>query len=177
LLKKIKAFYAYLLFYPTLFWTILLGRVLKVRNWWDEVDDNIILGAIPFSRDVRMLSDIGVKCIINLCAESEGPVHLYEKCNIDYFALPTTDFTCPGIENIEKGVSIIQQYQDKHEKVYVHCKAGRGRSATIVFCWLVCNKKYRIEEAMKLLISKRPHVNRKLYQRELVKEYIELNSN
>ncbi len=118
------------MFYPTLLWTILLGRVLKLRNWWDEVDDCVILGAIPFYSDVRSLKELGVKCIINLCAESEGPVALYEKYNIDYFALPTTDFTCPDIENIEKGVSIIQKYKDK--KVHVHCKAGRGSSATIV---------------------------------------------
>jgi atypical dual specificity phosphatase len=176
LLKKIKTFYAYLLYYPTLLWTILLGRVLKVRNWWDEVDYCIILGAIPFSSDVSSLKEMGVKCIVNLCAESTGPVALYKKYNIDYYALPTTDFTCPGIENIEKGVSIIQQYKDKDEKVYVHCKAGRGRSATIVFCWLVCYKHYDIEEAMRLLISKRPQVNKKLYRRETVKKYIELNS-
>lgn len=176
MLKKIKTFYAYLLFYPTLLWTILLGRVLKLRNWWDEVDDCVILGAIPFCSDVSSLKELGVKCIINLCAESEGPVALYEKYNIDYFALPTTDFTCPDIENIEKGVSIIQKYKDKDQKVYVHCKAGRGRSATIVYCWLVCCRKYSLEDAMELLIFKRPQVNRKLYKREIVKKYIEQNS-
>ncbi len=157
-----------------MFWTILLGRVLKLRNWWDEVDDCVILGAIPFYSDVRSLKELGVKCIINLCAESEGPVTLYEKYNIDYFALPTTDFTCPNIENIEKGVSIIQKYEN--QKVYVHCKAGRGRSATIVYCWLVCCRKYSLEHAMELLILKRPQVNRKLYKREIVKKYIEKNS-
>lgn len=162
------------MFYPTLLWTILLGRVLKLRNWWDEVDDCVILGAIPFYSDVRSLREMGVKCIINLCAESKGPVALYEKYNIDYYALPTTDFTCPNIENIEKGVSIIQKY--KNQKVYVHCKAGRGRSATIVYCWLVCCRKYSLEHAMELLIFKRPQVNRKLYKREIVKKYIEQNS-
>ena len=110
MLKKIKAYNAYLLFYPTLLSTILLGRVLNLRNWWDEVDDCIILGAIPFSSDVSTLKKLGVKCIINLCAESKGPVHLYKEYNIDYYQLPTSDFTWPGIENIGKGVSIIEEY-------------------------------------------------------------------
>jgi len=175
-LKKIIIFNAYLLFYPTLFWTIVLGRVLKLRNWWDEIDDCVILGAIPFNRDVSSLKEMGVKCIINLCAESEGPVRVYKEYNIDYFELPTADFTCPDIENIEKGVSIIEQYKNKNEKVYVHCKAGRGRSATIVFCWLVCSRKYSLDDAMELLISKRPQVNRELYKREIVKKYIKQNS-
>ena len=165
-----------MLFYPTLLWTVILSRVLNLRNWWDEIDDCIVLGAIPFSSDVSSLKKLGVRCIINLCAESEGPVHLYKKHNIDYFALPTPDFTCPSIENIEKGVSIIEQYKDKDVKIYVHCKAGRGRSATIVFCWLVCTRKYSLEDAMELLISKRPQVNRKLYKREIVKNYIKQNS-
>lgn len=177
MLKKIQALYAYLLFYPTLFWTVLLGRVLNLRNWWDEVDDCIILGAIPFSGDVSKLKDLDVKCIINLCAEHRGPVHLYRKFDIDYYQLPVIDFICPGLEIIKKSVSIIEQYTKKDDKVYIHCKAGRGRSATIVFCWLVSKKHYDAQQAMNLLISKRHQVNRKLYKREVVKNYLGLNSN
>ena len=175
MLEKIRSLIAYLLFYPTLIWTVFLGRVLNLRNWWDEIDDCIVLGAIPFSSDVQTLKDNGVECVINMCAESHGPASLYKKYNIDYFNLPTTDFTCPDVETISKGVSIIERYRDKDEKVYVHCKAGRGRSATIVFCWLVSSKKDRGEDAMKLLISKRHQVNRSLYKREPVRKYLNLD--
>ncbi|NIP39767.1 MAG: phosphatase [Candidatus Dadabacteria bacterium] len=177
MLKKIKAFNAYLLFYPTLLWTVFLSRVLNLRNWWDEIDEFIILGAIPFSSDVRALHETGVRGIINLCVESSGPTALYKKYDIDYHYLPTVDFTCPDVQTIAKGVSIIRKYRDKDEKVYIHCKAGRGRSATIVFCWLVCQGNYSMEDAMKLLLSKRHQVNRKLHQREQVREYVTLNSN
>ncbi|NIT12929.1 MAG: phosphatase, partial [Candidatus Dadabacteria bacterium] len=154
MLENIKALYAYLLFYPTLLWTVFLGRILRTRNWWDEIDDCVILGAIPFSSDVHRLRDTGVRCIINLCAESPGPVALYKKYDIDYHYLPVIDFTCPDVQTIANGVSIIQKYRDKDEKVYIHCKAGRGRSATILFCWLVCKKHFSPYEAMNLLITK-----------------------
>lgn len=176
-MKKLKALIAYLLFYPTLLWTVVLGRVLKTRNWWDEIDDCVILGAIPFSSDVSRLSEMGVKCVVNLCAESSGPTALYKKYKIDYCNIPTIDFTCPGVEAIAKGVLNIERYRDKDEKVYIHCKAGRGRSATIVFCWLVCVKNYSTEQAMKLLIDKRHQVNKKLHNRQHVKKYIDQNSN
>lgn len=176
MLKKLKALNAYLLFYPTLLWTIFLGRVIGARSWWDEIDEHVILGAIPLATDVEKLHELGVGCIINLCAESSGPVALYKKYNIDYFNLPTADFTCPDLSTIKQGVSLIKGREEKGVKVYVHCKAGRGRSASIVFCWLVNDRQLSMEEAMNLLISKRPHVNRRIHERKFVKEYLELNS-
>lgn len=34
-------------FYPTLFYNVLMERV-SARRWWDRIDDNVILGALPF---------------------------------------------------------------------------------------------------------------------------------
>ena len=50
-----------LIFIPTLLWNLFLGRLLKIRRWWDELDgEPIILGALPFSRDVPRLQAGGV---------------------------------------------------------------------------------------------------------------------
>ena len=48
------------LYVPTLLWNILLGRVLKVRRWWDRIDDHVIMGALPFARDVPQMKAEGV---------------------------------------------------------------------------------------------------------------------
>lgn len=150
-----------------------LCRVIKNRNWWDEVDDYLILGAIPFSSDIKKLNDIGVSCIINLCAESHGSLNLYRGYNMHYFHIPTIDFTCPSVASIDLGVSIIKKYIEEKKGVYVHCKAGRGRSVTIVYCWLVKFRNYSPEEAMKYLLSKRPHINKHIYKRLPVRKYLE----
>lgn len=34
-------------FYPTLLYNVLMERV-TTRRWWDRIDDNVILGALPF---------------------------------------------------------------------------------------------------------------------------------
>lgn len=160
------------LYYPTLFWNIFLCRIIRNRNWWDDVDEHLVLGAIPFPGDVKKLNDIGITCVINLCAESDGPLSLYKKHGIQYFHIPTVDFCCPSVDSIDLGVSIINRYAEQKKKVYIHCKAGRGRSATIVFCWLVRYKNFSASQAMNYLISRRPQVNKKIDNRLQVKTYL-----
>ena len=147
--------------------------MIKNRNWWDEIDDYLILGAIPFSGDIKKFREIGVSCIINLCAESEGPVNLYGDQNIQYFRIPTVDFTCPSVAGIDLGVSIIERYFEQKKIVYIHCKAGRGRSASVVYCWLVKYRNYSPQDAMAFLLTKRPHINKHIYRRIPVKRYLE----
>ncbi len=143
------------------------------RNWWDEIDDYLILGAIPFSKDVKKLNDAGVSCIINLCAESNGPSDLYRYYGMEYYQIPTVDFNCPSVAGIDLGVSIIRKHTEQKNKVYIHCKAGRGRSATVVYCWLVKFRNYNSEEAMNYLLKKRPHINKYIHERIPVKMYLQ----
>ncbi len=42
-------------FLPTLGWNMFLGRILKVRRWWDYIDPHVMVGAYPFARDVEAL--------------------------------------------------------------------------------------------------------------------------
>lgn len=34
-------------FYPTLFYNVMMEKV-TARRWYDRIDDNLILGALPF---------------------------------------------------------------------------------------------------------------------------------
>ena len=48
------------------------------------------------------------------------------------------DFTgTPTQGDIDKAVDFILGHRLKQNSVYVHCKAGRTRSATVVACYLV----------------------------------------
>ncbi len=44
------------------------------------------------------------------------------------------------------------------EQVYVHCKAGRGRSTTLVICYLVSRMHMAPEDAYAFVRAKRPQV-------------------
>jgi atypical dual specificity phosphatase len=160
------------IFWPTYAWNLLLGRVLKIRHWWDHVDEHVILGARPLRRDVSTLATIEhVTGIVNMCEEYRGPEDLYRQTQIEQLWLPTTDFQPPSVEDVSRGVEFIQQHVSRKGTVYVHCKAGRARSATVVICWLVKYRGMSLDEAQKHLLQCRPHINSQLTERKVVREY------
>ncbi len=163
--------YAGTVFYPTLAWNMMLGRVLGVRRWWDFIDEHVIVGARPFTRDVEALAAIGVRAVVNTCEEYGGPVQEYGRLGIVQLHIPTIDFTHPTIENIRQGVEFVDEHVKQGEIVYIHCKAGRARSATVALCWLIAHRGLSPTEAQALLLSKRPHINPRLTERAVVREF------
>ena len=73
---------------------------------------------------------------------------------------------------IESGVDFIHRHVTQGGSVYVHCKAGRARSATVVLCYLVAYKHMTPQAAQQYLLEKRPHINPLIYEREVVKEFV-----
>lgn len=45
--QAIVSMFARVTFYPTLFYNIFMERV-SARRWYDRIDENMILGALPF---------------------------------------------------------------------------------------------------------------------------------
>ncbi len=170
---KTRRLIARLLFYPTLGWNMLHGRVLHRWRWWDRIDERLIIGAMPFEADVPSLHQEGVTAVINTCEEYAGPQRAYDQFGIEHLRLPTVDFTPPNLDLIEQGVAFIEEHMGKGGTVYVHCKAGRARCATVALCWLIRAKQMTPEEGQLLLLSKRSHVNKRLAQRRVVREFFE----
>lgn len=163
--------YAAVVFYPTFAWNYLLGRTFKVRRWWDHVDPNVIVGAYPFKRDIEGLFQQGVRAVVNTCEEYGGPTLEYERLGIEQLHIPTTDFTHPRLRDIELAVEFVQSHVLKGDTVYIHCKAGRARSATVALCWLVKYRGLTVEQAQATLINSRPHINPRISQRPVVRQF------
>lgn len=159
------------IFLPTLAWNLILARWLRRRRWWDTVTPQVFLGALPFARHARELAEQGVSAVVNLCEEYAGPVSEYQKRNMEQLRLPTIDFTHPSLTDVLTGVHFIQRIVDGGGKVYVHCKAGRGRSATVVACWLIRHLGMTARQAQQKLLECRPHVNSRLHLRPVVIEF------
>ena len=162
---------ARLVFYPTLVWNMMLGRWLNVRNWWDRIDTYVVLGAFPFARGVAKLAQEGVRGVVNTCEEYEGPIEEYQQHSIEQLRMPTVDFTHPSFDDVCRAVEFIDQNVGEGKSVYIHCKAGRARSATVAICWLMKAKQISADEAQCWLTEKRPHVNKRLTQRPVVQRF------
>ncbi|MGB7345796.1 MAG: phosphatidylglycerophosphatase and protein-tyrosine phosphatase 1 family protein [Pirellulaceae bacterium] len=167
----LERLYAQTVFYPTLGWNFLLGRILKVRHWWDRIDPHVIVGAYPFARDVPGLYEEGVRGIVNTCEEYAGPKSEYTQHGIEQLRIPTTDFTHPKLRDVQLAVEFVQRHVQKDASVYIHCKAGRARSATIAMCWLMKYRGMSMDEAQAALLKARPHVNPRLATRPVVQEF------
>lgn len=46
--------------YPTLFYNVVMEKVTS-RNWYDRIDDNVILGALPFRGMTGQVSNLSVR--------------------------------------------------------------------------------------------------------------------
>jgi atypical dual specificity phosphatase len=148
-----------------------MARWLGRYRWWDIVDEHVWLGAAPFARDVPRLREAGVRAVLNMCEEYAGPVKAYELADIRQLRIPLVDYTSPSLMQVDECVAFIDRYASRGDVVYVHCKAGRGRSATVVLCWLIASRGMSPENAEAFLLSKRPQILRHLSSRRVVQEF------
>ena len=124
------------LFWPTL--PITASR--RIGKWTTVVDNAVVLGGAPFGflrYPEKLHSQFRVRGVVNMCEEYQGPLKSYRRLGIEHLRLPTVDHFEPSVEDLKKAVSFIQKHESKGGRVYVHCRAGHGRSAAAVYAWLL----------------------------------------
>lgn len=53
-------------FYPTLAYNVFMEKVTK-RNWYDRIDENVVLGALPFrnmAQEVSVVTSFNDRCVM-----------------------------------------------------------------------------------------------------------------
>lgn len=53
-------------FYPTLFYNVMMEKV-TARRWYDRIDDNMILGALPFRSMASKVRKFRIGILLNIC--------------------------------------------------------------------------------------------------------------
>jgi len=82
--------------------------------------------------------------------------NLWSKHEIQHLRLPTVDFSNPQIENLFHGVEFLRTVRQENKTAYIHCKAGRQRSANLAACYLIDTYGMTPEEAARRIRSIRP---------------------
>ncbi|GLJ46162.1 hypothetical protein SUGI_0972440 [Cryptomeria japonica] len=165
---------ARVLFYPTLLYNVVRNKLQPEFRWWDQIVQFLILGAVPFRKDVHRLKDLGVVAVVTLNEPYETlvPSSMYQDEGIKHLEIPTRDYLfAPSFEDIRQAVEFIHEHVIMGKTTYVHCKAGRGRSTTIVLCYLVAHKGMNPVDAYAYVRSKRPRVLLAHSQWQAVREY------
>ncbi|KAI5019410.1 hypothetical protein ZWY2020_044298 [Hordeum vulgare] len=79
--------------------------------------------------------------------------------DIENLQIPTRDYACaPSLENICKDLKFINRIALQGNSTYVHCKAGRGRSTTVVLRYLIKYKGMDPKQAWVHTKSIRPRI-------------------
>ncbi|XP_033227819.1 phosphatidylglycerophosphatase and protein-tyrosine phosphatase 1 [Belonocnema kinseyi] len=171
--------FARVTFYPSLFYNVIMEKV-STRRWFDRIDETVILGALPFRGMTKeLITEENVKAVISMNEDYELKLFSnngeeWKKHGVQFLQLPTVDiFEAPCQEMLQLGVDFIKQFRKSENKassdgnidtskpresVYVHCKAGRTRSATLVGCYLMMKHGWTPEAAVDYMRSKRQHI-------------------
>ena len=137
---------------------------------YNEIDEKITLGALPYASRASFFKKHEVKHVLSLNESFEletstlltTPItkKQWEEMGINLCQKAAPDFLPVPLSTIDECVEFLHQVQDK---VYVHCKAGVGRSATVVTAYYIKHKNMSAEEAIAFVKKQRPatHLNRK----------------
>lgn len=82
------------------------------------------------------------------------------RLDLEFLNLPVDDYVgLPSSQQIATGLDFIRHViNDKQGSVYVHCKAGRSRSAYLVAAYLIAKEGGKVEDVIEHLKSKRPQI-------------------
>uniref|UniRef100_A0AAZ3SFW4 Phosphatidylglycerophosphatase and protein-tyrosine phosphatase 1 n=1 Tax=Oncorhynchus tshawytscha TaxID=74940 RepID=A0AAZ3SFW4_ONCTS len=134
---------ARVLFYPTLAYNVVMEKVSS-RRWFNRVDQTVILGALPFkSMTKELVQTENVRGVITMNEEYEtkyfcNSAEEWKAEGVEQLRLSTVDLTgVPSLENLHRGVEFALSHREKGSSVYVHCKAGRCRSATLAAAYII----------------------------------------
>nr|CAH7722153.1 unnamed protein product [Callosobruchus chinensis] len=163
--------FARITFYPTLVYNLVMERITP-RQWYNRIDDTVVLGALPFrSLTQELIAKEHIKAVVSMNEDYElmfaNDAQSWKEAGVEFLQLATTDiFATPCQSKLVEGVQFINRFVDQRNlvdgvsktSVYVHCKAGRTRSATLVGCYLIQRYNWTPEEAVRHMKEKRPHI-------------------
>jgi predicted protein tyrosine phosphatase len=140
---------------------VLLGQYLSWLHYkkqcraWDEIVPGVWIGRWLSDAEAREAVAAGVSAVLDLSdAFSEARPFI----GLEYRHLPVLDLTAPTPSQLADAASFINA-NAADGIVYVHCKIGYSRSASVVAAWLLhTGRADSVDDAVATLRSKRPSI-------------------
>ncbi len=111
----------------------------------------VLAGEYPAGH-IAEIEAAGITHFIDLTVTPETP-RGYTPLTAQHLAHGITDFGIPTAQGMRRTLDAIAAALDGGGAVYLHCRAGIGRTGTVAACWLV-EQGFAPEEALALLQRK-----------------------
>jgi uncharacterized protein (TIGR01244 family) len=126
------------------------------------VGDHVYRGAQPARDGWNALANLGVKLVIDLRPDGELQEHwtrseqeAVEAAGMRYINVPMNGWAAPDNEQILRIIATLES----GERVFVHCRAGKDRTGTVIACYRIVHdhwtRKRALSEAASLGMSPR----------------------
>jgi len=122
------------------------GHVLAGEHPGKEGEDELL-------ERLQLFAQMGITHFIDLTAPSDSLKPYQPLGGAVRINHPITDFGVPSVAQMQGILKSIDEALQQGGKVYVHCRAGIGRTGTVAATWLV-SQGLTGEEALQLLSQK-----------------------
>jgi len=145
----------------------LIQNVFGHWNWFNLVDDNLYVGAVPLlPGDPPIISKkLGVNALLcTLEAQemsfaslfgSNVPPELWRRLDIEFQHLPLSDTTPPSFELLSRGANYLNLHLSENRRVYVYCRSGCSRASLVVLAYFIKHRGMSAKDAFEKLARKR----------------------
>lgn len=122
---------------------------------FSQVTPQLYVGPQYRASGLKFLQSQGISAVVNLRIEKDDAE--FGLAPDKYCYIPVVDDLAPTQDQIDKGVTFIDQILSGGGKVYIHCGAGVGRAPTMAAAYLMTTG-MTMQESLATIRSVRPFI-------------------
>jgi protein tyrosine/serine phosphatase len=122
--------------------------LVHVRNL-GKVNEHLLRGAEPDAVALQELGASGVKLVIDLREEGNGPKverARAEKLGMRYVNVPFPPLSAPSPEQVGSVLKLLTE--NSSVPIFVHCRRGKDRTGTVIACYRIQHDGWDNEKAL-----------------------------